>query len=51
MLIFLFFVILLALKFFAMGLVYYGGPFAAIAFILACYLIARRIEPNTPDKY
>jgi 4-hydroxybenzoate polyprenyltransferase len=51
LLIVLFFFVLLTLKLAAIGLVYYAGPLAAIIVIVACYLIARRIETNSPDKY
>jgi hypothetical protein len=51
MLIVLFFLVLLTVKLAAIGLVYYAGPLAALVVIVACYVIARRIEANTPDKY
>ena len=41
-----FFLILFVLKILATQLVYYGGPLAGLVVILACYFIARRIEPT-----
>lgn len=47
MILILFFVVLLALKFAAIGLVYYGGTLAAIVVIAACIAIAYRLDAGT----
>jgi hypothetical protein len=50
-LILIFAAILAVLKITAIYFVYLFGPLAAIIVIVACYLIARRIETNSPGKY
>jgi hypothetical protein len=47
LLIFLFFLILLALKLAAVALVYHLGPIVVLPIIVACIIIAYRIEPTS----